>query len=232
MADEDKPPPAEEPAAPTEAAAAPEEKAAEEAPAAAAPAPAPAPSVATDNFVSAAPPADGGGGADLGLPFEDESAEPEEHIPLMQRVPNLCPPLTELCVEVVAANFKGMIAAPSAPGCSPPPHSSRFCDLPLADLCRPSPPFVDNQNFAAIPAEFQTRVVEILPTDLPLAVTASQIQDDYYWERCSTERCVGLFSPTVGRLRRRPRPPSGRRSCSPKTTCDPSAAGPGGRTAR
>ena len=46
----------------------------------------------------------------------------------------------------------------------------------------------ENENFAAIPAKFQTHVVEILPTDLPLDVTASQIADDYYWERCATER--------------------------------------------
>ena len=116
MADEEKPPPpAEEPAATDAApAATPEETPAaaaapEAAPTPAPPEPAPA-SAATDNFVAAAPAADAGGGGDMaGLPLEEEAkvADEEEHIPLMQRVPNLCPPLTELCVEVVAANFKG-----------------------------------------------------------------------------------------------------------------------------
>jgi len=104
---------------------------------------APAPAV-SDNFVSNAPVLD----------LDDESGPlgMEKHIPLMQRVPRLCPPLTELCTEVLAANFK------------------------------------DNNNFAAIPPKFQTRVVEILPTDLPLDVTCPQIADDYYWERCAIER--------------------------------------------
>ncbi len=108
-----------------------------------------APPVASDNFVSgggAAPPAE----LSLDETTQGEAAE-EEHIPLMERVPKLCPPLTELCVEVLAANFK---------------HS----------------------NFRAIPPKFQTRVVEILPTDLPLDVTSPQIEDDYYWQRCATER--------------------------------------------
>ena len=46
----------------------------------------------------------------------------------------------------------------------------------------------DHSNFAAIPLKYQTRVVEILPTDLPLSVTCPQIADDYYWERCAIER--------------------------------------------
>ena len=37
---------------------------------------------------------------------KNEAVEEEPHIPLMERVPKLCPPLTELCVEVLAANFK------------------------------------------------------------------------------------------------------------------------------
>ena len=130
-----------------EPAAEPAEAAAE--PAAASPSPtldAP-PVAAADNFVDAS-------AADVGGLVLDETAPPEEekHIPLMQRVPKLCPPLTELCMEVLAANFK------------------------------------EHSNFRAIPGKFQTRVVEILPTDLPLEVTCPQIEDDYYWQRCATER--------------------------------------------
>jgi len=83
----------------------------------------------------------------------DLETDPDgKHTPLMQRVPRLCPPLSELCTEVLAANFQG------------------------------------HNNFAAIPLKYQTRVVEILPTDLPLGVTCPQIADDYYWERCAVER--------------------------------------------
>lgn len=148
MADaETEPAPVEEPAAEEEAAAAdadappaPEEEQAA--------APSDPPPVASDNFVS-------GGTAPAEPSLEETVAveeEEEPHIPLMERAPKLCPPLTELCVEVLAANFK------------------------------------DHSNFRAIPPKFQTRVVEVLPTDLPLEVTSPQIEDDYYWQRCATER--------------------------------------------
>ena len=55
--------------------------------------------VASDNFVSST--------AAVNEAFEP--APEKKHIPLMQRVPNLCPPLTELCVEVLAANFRGSL---------------------------------------------------------------------------------------------------------------------------
>ena len=50
------------------------------------------------------------------------------------------------------------------------------------------PPPAEHKRFSAIPARFQTKVIEILPTDLPLEVTAPQIVDEYYWERCASER--------------------------------------------
>lgn len=146
----------------------------------------------SDNFVSTA-----GGGDAVGQPAgavvdlePPSTAAEEKHVPLMQRVPNLCPPLSELCTEVIAANFKGE-ACFAATACR------RVCGLPL-----PCPltihrtilsalsgkRCVDNVDFDAIPPKYQTRVVEILPTDLPLEVVCPQISDDYYWERRAMER--------------------------------------------
>jgi len=61
-------------------------------------------------------------------------------------------PLAELCVQVIAANFK---------------H-------------RPT--------LRGIPPRYILAVTELLPTTLPLEVTAPLIDDEEYWERCARAR--------------------------------------------
>jgi len=61
-------------------------------------------------------------------------------------------PLADLCVQVIAANFKN----------------------------RPT--------LRGIPTRYINRVTELLPTSLPLEVTAPLIDDEGYWKRCALAR--------------------------------------------
>uniref|UniRef100_A0A7S4KSM2 Uncharacterized protein n=1 Tax=Guillardia theta TaxID=55529 RepID=A0A7S4KSM2_GUITH len=60
---------------------------------------------------------------------------------------------------------------------------------PLTDLCLQSAAlnFKSRPTFAGIPEKFKENLCKLIPTDLPLQVSAPLIESDVYWKRCASD---------------------------------------------
>eukprot|EP00736_Rhodelphis_marinus_P003840 Rmarinus@m.26819 len=61
---------------------------------------------------------------------------------------------------------------------------------PLTELCVRciASNFRERPDLASVPDKYAKRVIALLPTDLPLEITAPLIDDESYWKRSATER--------------------------------------------